>query len=280
MSTRSQRSHLTDSEAWRVVGRLEGGQTQAELAQAIGVSQMLMARRHQNMNATLLQQHLRSAIGTRVSIQTVRNRLHGVGLYAHRPMVCVRLTSRHRRDLRECATEHVNWRRNEWSNVLFSDESRFSAQPDNRRIFIWRDRGSRNNPAFVHESVRFGGGGVLVNQIQHVWDALGRRVVRRQPPLQNLQEMEIALLEKWDRIHQLVINSLIDSMPQKCSTLLAVRACLQTLPGHSMKRKEGEGIEENIIIVCEEFLADMIDGNASRGRKGIQLRVVDRQTVR
>ncbi|GFV23608.1 transposable element Tcb2 transposase [Trichonephila clavipes] len=25
-----------------------------------------------------------------------------------------------------------------------------------------RDRGSRNNPAFVHESVRFGGGGVLV----------------------------------------------------------------------------------------------------------------------
>ncbi|GFW27209.1 transposable element Tcb2 transposase [Trichonephila clavipes] len=30
------------------------------------------------------------------------------------------------------------------------------------RIFIWRDRGSRNNPAFVHESVRFGGRGVLV----------------------------------------------------------------------------------------------------------------------
>ncbi|GFV28601.1 hypothetical protein TNCV_3985521 [Trichonephila clavipes] len=32
MSTMSQRSHLTDSEAWRVVGRLEGGQTQAEVA--------------------------------------------------------------------------------------------------------------------------------------------------------------------------------------------------------------------------------------------------------
>ncbi|GFV23821.1 transposable element Tcb2 transposase [Trichonephila clavipes] len=45
---------------------------------------------------------------------------------------------------------------------FFSDESRFSVQPDNRRILIWRDRGSRNNPAFVHESVRFGGGGVLV----------------------------------------------------------------------------------------------------------------------
>ncbi|GFV98998.1 transposable element Tcb2 transposase [Trichonephila clavipes] len=133
--------------AWRVVGRLEGGQTQAQVAQAIGVSQsvisriwnpfletgsagrrpgqgrrratmpnedrylVLTARRHRNMNVTLLQKHLRSATGTTVSTQTVRNRLHGV---------------------------------------------------DNRRIFIWRDRGSRNNPAFVHESVRFGGGGVLV----------------------------------------------------------------------------------------------------------------------
>ncbi|GFV12857.1 transposable element Tcb2 transposase [Trichonephila clavipes] len=77
-------------------------------------------------------------------------------------MVCARLTSRHRRDHREWATEHVNWRRNEWSNVLFSDESRFSAHPDNKRIFIWRDRGSRNTPAFMHESVRFGGGGMLV----------------------------------------------------------------------------------------------------------------------
>ncbi|GFX58886.1 transposable element Tcb2 transposase [Trichonephila clavipes] len=124
MSTMSLRSHLTDSEAGRVVGR--GGQTQTEVAQAIGVSQsgisriwnrfletgsagrrpgqgrrrattpnedrylVLTARRHRNMNATLLQQHLRSATGTRVSTQTVRNRLHGVGLYARRPMVCVR----------------------------------------------------------------------------------------------------------------------------------------------------------------------------------------------
>ncbi|GFX58149.1 transposable element Tcb2 transposase [Trichonephila clavipes] len=123
---------------------------------------VLMARRYQNMNATLLQRHLRSAAGTTVSTQTVRNQFHGVGLYARRPMVCARLTSRHRRDRREWVTEHVNWRRKEWSNVLFSDESHFYVHPDNKRIFIWRDRGSRNNHAFVQESVRFGGGGMLV----------------------------------------------------------------------------------------------------------------------
>ncbi|GFX62528.1 hypothetical protein TNCV_1006011 [Trichonephila clavipes] len=40
----SQQSHLTDSEAWRVVGRLEGGQTQAEVAEGIGVSQSVISR--------------------------------------------------------------------------------------------------------------------------------------------------------------------------------------------------------------------------------------------
>ncbi|GFU91373.1 transposable element Tcb2 transposase [Trichonephila clavipes] len=171
----SQRSHLTDSEAWRAVGRIwnrfletgSAGRRQGQDRRRATTPNedrylVLTARRHQNMNTTLLQQHILSATGTTVSVQTVRNRLHGVSLYARRPMVCVKLTSRHRHDHREWATEHVNWRRNEWSNVLFSDESRFSVHPDNRCIFIWRDRGSRNNPVFVHESVRFGGGGVLV----------------------------------------------------------------------------------------------------------------------
>ncbi|GFW63263.1 hypothetical protein TNCV_3476791 [Trichonephila clavipes] len=32
-----------------------------------------------------------------------------------------------------------------------------------------------------------------------------------------------SFLKEWDRVPQLVINSLINSMPQRCSTLLAVR---------------------------------------------------------
>ncbi|GFU65119.1 transposable element Tc1 transposase [Trichonephila clavipes] len=61
-----------------------------------------------------------------------------------------------------------------------------------------------------------------MDPIEHVWNALGRRVSGRQPPPQTLQGLESALLEEWDRIPQLVINSLFESMPQRCSTLLAV----------------------------------------------------------
>ncbi|GFU26757.1 transposable element Tcb2 transposase [Trichonephila clavipes] len=62
-----------------------------------------------------------------------------------------------------------------------------------------------------------------MDPIEHVCDALKRRVAGRQLLPQTLQELERALPEEWDRIPQLVINSLIDSMPQRCSTLLAVR---------------------------------------------------------
>ncbi|GFV58828.1 transposable element Tcb2 transposase [Trichonephila clavipes] len=54
-----------------------------------------------------------------------------------------------------------------------------------------------------------------MNPIEHVWEALGRRVAGLQPPPQTLQELERALLEEWDRIPLLVINSLIDSLPQR-----------------------------------------------------------------
>ncbi|GFX89457.1 transposable element Tcb2 transposase [Trichonephila clavipes] len=62
-----------------------------------------------------------------------------------------------------------------------------------------------------------------MNPIEYVWDVLRRRVAGRQPPPQTLQKLERALLEEWDRIPQFVINSLINSMPQRWSTLLSVR---------------------------------------------------------
>ncbi|GFY26129.1 transposable element Tcb2 transposase [Trichonephila clavipes] len=87
MSTMSQRSHLTDSEAWRGVGRRQGQCSRRATTPNEDRYLKLTARRDRNMNAILLPQHLRSATGTTVSTQTVRNWLHGVGLYARRPLV-------------------------------------------------------------------------------------------------------------------------------------------------------------------------------------------------
>ncbi|GFW37831.1 transposable element Tcb2 transposase [Trichonephila clavipes] len=83
----------------------------------------LTARRNRTENATQLQRQLLLATGRRVSSQTVRNRLHEGWLYARRRMVCIPLTPRHRAARRRWAAEHRDWEQNDWSQVLFTDES-------------------------------------------------------------------------------------------------------------------------------------------------------------
>ncbi|GFU71602.1 retrovirus-related Pol polyprotein from transposon opus [Trichonephila clavipes] len=179
---------------------------------------VLTARRHRNMNATLFQQYLRSATGTTVSTQTVRNRLHGVDLYARRPLVCVRLTSRHRRDRRD--RDGPLTARRYRDEILRSIVVPYAAAIGDD--FILMDDNCRPHRANLMEDSLFEEGIVRMeltacfpdmNPIEHVWDALGRRVAGRQPPPQTLQELERDLVKEWDRIPQLVINSLIDSMP-------------------------------------------------------------------
>ena len=124
------RTHSTQSEVWRVFGRLEGVQTQVEVVTAIGVAQSVIsiiwnrflkagrrsgkgrtraatpnedhyltitARRHRNMNATLLRQHHHSPTGTTISAQTVQNIFHTVDLYVRGQMVCVKIPTSHHR---------------------------------------------------------------------------------------------------------------------------------------------------------------------------------------
>ncbi|GFX91547.1 transposable element Tcb2 transposase [Trichonephila clavipes] len=184
--------------AWRVIGRLESGQTQRSVADAVGVARsviarlwnrfqetgnvrrrpgagrprattstddryiQLTARRNRTENATQLQRQFLLATGRMVSSQTVRNRLHEGGLYARRPMVCIPLTPRHRVARRRWAAEHRDWEQHDWSQVLFTDESRFSLECDTRRVLVWRDRGTRNNPAFVRERSQYRRAGWMV----------------------------------------------------------------------------------------------------------------------
>ncbi|GFV25264.1 transposable element Tcb2 transposase [Trichonephila clavipes] len=127
-----------------------------------GVGFFLTARRNRTENATQLQRQLLLATGRRVSSQTVRNRLHERGLYARRPMVCIPLTPRHRAARRRWAAEHRDWEQHDSSQVLFTNESRFSLECDTRRVLIWRDRGTRNNPAFVRERSQYRRAGWMV----------------------------------------------------------------------------------------------------------------------
>ena len=108
--------------------------------------------RDRRVTARSLQSELRTAVGVNVSDQTIRNRLRENNLRSRRPAVRTPLKSvRHRRARRDWCRQHIQWTQRQWSQVVFSDESRF-----NLRLHDGRMR------ATVSEHDRYGGGSVMV----------------------------------------------------------------------------------------------------------------------
>ncbi|GFV42796.1 transposable element Tcb1 transposase [Trichonephila clavipes] len=151
----AQRKHLDNFLRGRIIGRLECGRTQLEVSAELGIAQSVISRlwqgfqvdvtakRNRRNTASALSRQLSSATGTTVSRQTVYRRLEHIGLYARRPVRCVPLTVTHCRLQLTWCREHALWTPQQWSCVMFFDESRFSLQSDSRRILIWRVPGTR-----------------------------------------------------------------------------------------------------------------------------------------
>lgn len=189
---------LTEAQRWRAVGMLQTGSNQVQTANVMRTSQSVVSRlwtryrrtgqvadlqrsgrpkstngrddrlvvnqalRNRRLTATDLQQYLRGVRGVNVSRQTIRNRLHAGELTARRPQVVLPLKARHRRARMAWCTQHRRWNINQWSNVMFSDESRFNLDFRDGRRRVWRRRGERfTDPARVAHD-RYGGGSVMV----------------------------------------------------------------------------------------------------------------------
>ncbi|GFW86843.1 transposable element Tcb1 transposase [Trichonephila clavipes] len=73
-------------------------------------------------------------IGKAISAATVRLRLRMNVLYARVPRVGVPLSIQSRGTRLKRCREHGNLNASDWGNAMFTDESRFSLEPDDKRI--------------------------------------------------------------------------------------------------------------------------------------------------
>ncbi|GFX72674.1 transposable element Tcb2 transposase [Trichonephila clavipes] len=87
--------------------------------------------------------------------KTVARRLRGGGLYARRPVVCVPLTRQHRTACLQWCREHHNWTEQDFTCVLFSDESRFCLSSDCRRQLLCRESGTAYRLENIQENDRY-----------------------------------------------------------------------------------------------------------------------------
>jgi hypothetical protein len=105
---------------------------------------------------------LLEARGTQISARTVRRILHENDLSSHKPVACPKLTADHRVNRMRFAENHTNWTIQQWSSVMFSDESRFCLRSPDGRERVWRRPGERFAPCCISPRTPFGGGGVMV----------------------------------------------------------------------------------------------------------------------
>ncbi|GFX01173.1 transposable element Tcb1 transposase [Trichonephila clavipes] len=107
------------------VSRCYSPELQRRMRTDIYIYLAVTAKRNRRSTASDLSRQLSSAIGTTISRKTVCRRLGYIGLYVHRPVRCVPLTTTHCRLRLTWSREHALWTPQQWSCLMFSDESRF-----------------------------------------------------------------------------------------------------------------------------------------------------------
>ncbi|GFY00909.1 transposable element Tc3 transposase [Trichonephila clavipes] len=194
----ARRKHLDDLLRGRIIGRLGCRRTQLEVSEKLAIVQSVIprlwkrfpddcnvsrcystchprvttpnedqslavtAKRNRRRTSSHPYRQLSSATGTTLSRQTVYRCLGYIGLYARWHVRCVPHTATHCRLRLTWSRQHALWTPQQWSCVMFSDESRFSLQSDSRRTLIRSVPGTRYHQENTTERHRFGGAGWLV----------------------------------------------------------------------------------------------------------------------
>jgi hypothetical protein len=62
-----------------------------------------------------------------------------------------------------------------------------------------------------------------LNPIEHIWDMLGRRIQAREPPVQNIRQLEAALHREWQQLSQQDIRRLTGGMRRRVEAVIQAR---------------------------------------------------------
>lgn len=190
---------LTPEECTRILTMLEDGRSQRDTARMVGVSlstvqrvlqrfqetgsnlrrpgtgrrRCTTAREDQYLVTTMLRNRFLTGVelrnqfvrlgGSNPSAWTVRRRLAEGNLKPLKPANGPKLEREHRIARQSYAREHLNWTLEDWSRVMFTDESRFMLYKHDGRHRVYRRPGERFQQACIEEKVAYGGGSV------HVW---------------------------------------------------------------------------------------------------------------
>lgn len=100
--------------------------------------------------------------GVNVHVSTVKRRLNNLGLNGRRPSKKPLISVKNRKARLSFATKYKSWTPQQWSTVLFSDESKFNIFSSDGIRYVRRPVNTRDNVRYQVPTVKHGGGHVMV----------------------------------------------------------------------------------------------------------------------
>ena len=191
-------SELTTEQRAVIVDRIKSGQSQRQVAAALGVSRgavekaisihrttgeyksrprsgrpratsnrddrlmVRMSLNNRRLTAPDITKSLSNDYGVDVTTHTVQNRLMEAGLYGRVARRKPLISDKNMTARLTWAREHVNWSDQQWESVLWSDESQFNLFGSDGQILVRRRAGEEMNLACIVPTVKHGGGNIMV----------------------------------------------------------------------------------------------------------------------
>lgn len=97
-----------------------------------------------------------------VSVSTIKRRLQENGLHGRVAVRKPLLRKVNRQKRLQWAKNHQHWTREEWKQVLWTDESKFEVFGNKRRVYVRRSKEEKMLTQCIVPTVKHGGGSVLV----------------------------------------------------------------------------------------------------------------------
>lgn len=98
----------------------------------------------------------------KISVRTVQRRLNEFQLYGRVARKKPLISERNRRARLAFAKEHLSWTPQQWSKVIFTDESKFNRFGSDGKLYVRRRKGEEFRKNCIKPTVKGGGGSVLV----------------------------------------------------------------------------------------------------------------------
>jgi len=123
---------------------------------------VLMSKRNRRLTAPEIRANLNSSRLKDLSVSTVKRVLRSGNLFGRVAVRKPLLRPSNRLKRLHWGQTHINWTSDDWSSVLWTDESKFQVFGQNRRVYVRRSAEEKMLPVCVVPTVKHGGGSINV----------------------------------------------------------------------------------------------------------------------